>query len=44
VAIIFELVVNFGDNVEAARSAALTDPSPLTLQAGNRRIPLTAPA
>lgn len=39
-AIIFELVVNFGENVEAARSAVLTNPNPLTLHAGSQRIPL----
>jgi hypothetical protein len=30
-AICFELVVNFGENAEAARAAALANPSPLTL-------------
>jgi hypothetical protein len=39
-AICFELVVNFGENVEAAQSAALTSPSPMALQAGSHRIPL----
>jgi hypothetical protein len=39
-AICFELVVNFGGNVEAAQSAALTTPSPIALQAGSHRIPL----
>ena len=39
-AICFELVVNFGENAEAARAAALVDPRPLTLQAGSHRIPL----
>jgi hypothetical protein len=39
-AIIFELVVNFGDNLEAAQAAALTNPSPTTLQAGSQRFPL----
>jgi hypothetical protein len=38
-AICFELVVNFGENVEAAQSAAVVNPSPLTLQAGSHRIP-----
>lgn len=39
-AIIFELVVNFGKNLEGARAAALASPPPTTLQAGNHRIPL----
>ncbi len=39
-AICFELVVNFGENVEGARAAALANPSPMTLQAGSHRIPL----
>jgi hypothetical protein len=39
-AICFELVVNFGQNAEAARAAALVNPRPLTLQAGNHQIPL----
>ena len=39
-AICFELVVNFGENAEAARAAAPVDPRPLALQAGNHRIPL----
>ena len=39
-AICFELVVNFGDNAEAAQQAALTNPSPLAVQAGSHRIPL----
>ena len=39
-AICFELVVNFGENAEAARAAALVDPRPLALQAGSHRIPL----
>jgi hypothetical protein len=39
-AICFELVVNFGDNVEAAHAAALANPNPITLQAGSHRIPL----
>jgi hypothetical protein len=39
-AICFELVVNFGDNLGAAQAAALASPSPTTLRAGNHRIPL----
>ena len=39
-AICFELAVNFGDNAEAARTAALVTPRPSTLQAGSHRIPL----
>lgn len=39
-AICFELVVNFGENIEGARSAALANPRPMTLQAGSHRIPL----
>ncbi len=39
-AICFELVVNFGDNTEAAQAAALANPSPTTLQAGRHRVPL----
>src|SRR6266702_2854810 len=39
-AICFELVVNFGQNAEAARAAALANPSPMTIQAGSNRIPL----
>lgn len=39
-AICFELVVNFGDNTEAAKAAALANPSAMTLQAGSHRIPL----
>jgi len=39
-AICFELVVNFGENAEAARAAALVSPRPTTLQAGAHRIPL----
>lgn len=39
-AICFELVVNFGENVEEARAAALVTPRPMTLQAGSHRIPL----
>ncbi|MBO0804112.1 MAG: hypothetical protein J2P25_13690 [Nocardiopsaceae bacterium] len=39
-AICFELVVNFGENIDGARSAALANPSPMTLQAGSHRVPL----
>lgn len=39
-AYIFGLDVNFGENTEAARSAALTNPSPKALRAGDHRIPL----
>ena len=39
-AICFELVVNFGENAEGARAAALVNPRPTTLQAGSNRIPL----
>jgi hypothetical protein len=39
-AICFELVVNFGENIEGAHAAALANPSPTTLQAGSYRIPL----
>jgi hypothetical protein len=39
-AICFELVVNFDQNIEGAHAAALTNPSPTTLQAGSHRIPL----
>ncbi|MFE7788657.1 hypothetical protein [Streptomyces sp. NPDC057460] len=42
-AIGFELVVNFGDNIEAAQSAALTDPKPWVLHAGTHRIRLHRP-
>lgn len=44
-AICFELVVNFGDNLEAAQSTllALASAYPTTLQAGSRRIPLHRP-
>ncbi|MFB8282298.1 hypothetical protein [Nocardia colli] len=44
-AICFELVINFGDNIDAARSAVLTRavPRPTTLTAGDRRIPLHTP-
>jgi hypothetical protein len=43
VAIIFELVVNFGENVEGAQAAALANPRPTTLQVGPHRIPLHRP-
>lgn len=39
-AMCFELVVNFGQDAEAARAAALVAPRSLTLQAGSHRIPL----
>ncbi len=39
-ALCFELVVNFGENIEGARAAALANPSPMTLRAGGHRIPL----
>lgn len=39
-AICFELVVHFGENIEGARSAALLSPRPVTLQVGSHRIPL----
>lgn len=42
-AICFELVVNFGQNIEGAHAAALANPSPLTLQAGSHQIPLHRP-
>ncbi|MFC9896196.1 hypothetical protein ACFVMC_21115 [Nocardia sp. NPDC127579] len=42
-AICFELVVNFGDNVEAAQAAALTTAKPWILHAGVHRIPLHRP-
>jgi glycerol-3-phosphate O-acyltransferase len=42
-AICFELVVNFGQNLEAAHSAALTGPGPYTLPAGKHQIPLHRP-
>ncbi|MCH0560970.1 hypothetical protein [Streptomyces sp. MUM 16J] len=42
-AIAFELVVNFGDNLEAAQAAILTDPKPKVLHAGAHRIPLHRP-
>jgi hypothetical protein len=40
VAICFELVVNFGENIVAARRAVLTGPGPVTLRAGSHRIAL----
>ena len=42
-AICFELVVNFGDNVEAAQRAALTEPRPMLLRTGTHQIPLHRP-
>jgi hypothetical protein len=47
-AMVFELVVNFGQNIEAARSAAPSDmvkrrSATTTLQAGSHRIPLHRP-
>ncbi|MFG1812032.1 hypothetical protein [Streptomyces sp. NPDC049040] len=39
----FELVVNFGADIEAARTAALKDPVPFVLCAGVHRIPLHRP-
>ncbi|MFE7838647.1 hypothetical protein ACFU53_22110 [Streptomyces sp. NPDC057474] len=42
-AICFELVVNFGANIESAQSAALTAPKPGVLHAGAHRIPLHRP-
>ncbi|MFE3073528.1 hypothetical protein [Streptomyces sp. NPDC059247] len=42
-AICFELVVNFGDDIEAARAAAFADPRPRVLRAGDHRIPLHRP-
>ncbi|MFE0508555.1 hypothetical protein [Streptomyces sp. NPDC058964] len=39
-AICFELVVNFGDDAEAAQTAARIDPRPWVLRAGAHRIPL----
>ena len=42
-ALCFELVVNFGDNLDAAQRAALTHPTPTVLQAGRHRIPLHRP-
>ncbi|MFI6645931.1 hypothetical protein [Streptomyces sp. NPDC050504] len=43
-AICFELAVNFGDNIEAARTAARTEHWPQALSAGRFRIPLHRPA
>lgn len=42
-AICFELVVNFGDDIEAAQAAALTEFRPFVLRAGAHRIPLHRP-
>ncbi|WP_031031853.1 hypothetical protein [Streptomyces sp. NRRL WC-3725] len=42
-AICFELVVNFGDNAEAAQAAARINPKPWVLRAGAHRIPLHRP-
>ncbi|MGY4742869.1 hypothetical protein [Streptomyces sp. ATMOS53] len=42
-ALCFELVVDFGDDIEAARAAARVEPWPYTLQAGTFRIPLHRP-
>ncbi|WP_406173889.1 hypothetical protein [Streptomyces canus] len=42
-AICFELVVNFGDDAEAAHAAARIDPRPLVLRAGAHRVPLHRP-
>ncbi|MEU6511131.1 hypothetical protein [Streptomyces sp. NPDC046942] len=39
-AICFQLVVNFGDDAEAAQAAARIDPKPWLLRAGAHRIPL----
>jgi hypothetical protein len=39
-AICFELMVNFGQNIVAARRAALTGLGPVTLRAGSHRIAL----
>jgi hypothetical protein len=43
VAICFELVVNFGNDLDAAKAAALIEPSPFVLSAGTHRIPLHRP-
>jgi len=43
VAISFEPVVNFGDNIEAAQASTLTHPWPFVLHAGAHRIPLHRP-
>ncbi|MFE2584578.1 hypothetical protein [Streptomyces sp. NPDC059378] len=42
-AVCFELVVDFGDDAEAARAAAFGAPWPYTLRAGAFRIPLHRP-
>ncbi|MFE7854188.1 hypothetical protein [Streptomyces sp. NPDC057403] len=42
-AICFELVVNFGDDAEAAQASARVDPHPWALRAGSHRIPLHRP-
>ncbi|MGW0771634.1 hypothetical protein [Streptomyces sp. NPDC002676] len=42
-AICFELVVNFGDDAEAAQAAARIAPKPWVLRAGAHRIPLHRP-
>ncbi|WP_416974045.1 hypothetical protein [Streptomyces sp. 4F14] len=42
-ALCFELVVNFGDNAEAAEAAARTRPTRTTLSAGGHQIPLHRP-
>lgn len=42
-ALCFELVVDFGDDIEAARAAACVEPWPYTFQAGTLRIPLHRP-
>jgi hypothetical protein len=43
VAVCFELVVNFGDDAEAAQAAARIDPKPWVLRAGAHRVPLHRP-
>ncbi|MGW3360850.1 hypothetical protein ACWDFL_36615 [Streptomyces bungoensis] len=42
-AVCFELVVNFGDDTEAAQAAARIDPKQWVLRAGTHRIPLHRP-
>ncbi|MCB5164404.1 hypothetical protein LG634_06090 [Streptomyces bambusae] len=42
-AVCFELVVNFGGDVAAARAAAGIEPWPFTLPSGDHRIPLHRP-
>ncbi|MFE1247711.1 hypothetical protein [Streptomyces sp. NPDC058735] len=42
-AMCFELVVNFGDDIEAAQAAARIDPESWVLHAGGHRIPLHRP-